>query len=155
MYGILGLYWTLGGAGFPFGYENDSAAGLSILAGMHAETAAPVIATLGLVGAVVALVMTWSRDRERSRLVYLAFALTVAVMLALVIPDYRVLQTAAETPIFLVGVPLGLLPGVSLHDGFSWPVVNQFICIGGGMVWIATAVVYWRRSRDACGNSSR
>ena len=29
-YGLLGLYWTLGGAGFPFG-KNDPSAALSIL----------------------------------------------------------------------------------------------------------------------------
>lgn len=50
VYGALGLYWALGGAGFPFGSENDPQHALSVLGDVQAETAAPVIAILGLVG---------------------------------------------------------------------------------------------------------
>lgn len=55
--GVLGLYWALGGLGFPFGIENDPQAAGSLLAGVRAETAAPAITVLALVGAVVALMM--------------------------------------------------------------------------------------------------
>jgi hypothetical protein len=48
--GLLGLYWTLGGAGFPLGSENDSDAALSILGGVRAGFGAPVIVALGLAG---------------------------------------------------------------------------------------------------------
>jgi hypothetical protein len=34
-YGALGLYWALGGAGFPFGSENDPQQALSILGGVR------------------------------------------------------------------------------------------------------------------------
>jgi hypothetical protein len=35
-YGLLGLYWVLGGAGFPFG-ENDPGAALSLLVARNPE----------------------------------------------------------------------------------------------------------------------
>jgi hypothetical protein len=41
MYGLLGLHWALGGAGFPFGSENDPGAALSILGGVGGRRGAP------------------------------------------------------------------------------------------------------------------
>ncbi len=93
--GALGLYWALGGAGFPFGTENDpEAAAESILGSAQSDTAAPVIAGLGLVGAVVTLAMARGRGSRGPRILRAAlvvFAWSVAVALLLVIPDLRVL----------------------------------------------------------------
>src|SRR3712207_3409307 len=83
-YGLLGLYWTLGGAGFPFGSENDPGATLSILGGVHAEVGAPVIAALGLVGAVAAVAMARTRQGGGGlRAMLLGFAWVAAATLAL------------------------------------------------------------------------
>jgi hypothetical protein len=52
------MYWTLGGAGFPFGSENDPGATLSILGGVRAGFGAPVLAalaTLAVGGAILTL----------------------------------------------------------------------------------------------------
>ncbi len=153
-YGLLGLYWALGGAGYPFG-ENDPGAELSVLRGAQAETVAPVIAGLGLVGAVAAVAMVRTSRRRILRAILLGFAWVAAATLALLIPDYRVLVAVAYTPIVLIGPPFGWPPGVSILDIFPWPVVNQFFCIAGGLVWAATAVAYRRRSRgtscERCG----
>jgi hypothetical protein len=73
-YGALGLYWALGGTGFPFGSGNDPQRALSVLGGVRAETAAPVIAVLGMVGAIVAGLMATTRGRGASRAALLAFA---------------------------------------------------------------------------------
>jgi hypothetical protein len=151
VYGLLGLYWTLGGAGFPFG-KNDPGAALSILGGVRAEAGAPVISALGLAGAVVAVAMARTRrGRGVLRAMLLGFAWGAAATLALLIPDYRVLVAVAYTPIVLIGAPFGWPPGVSILDVFPWPVVNQFICIGGGLLWAATTTAYGRRSRGASG----
>lgn len=148
-YGTLGLYWTLGGTGFPFGAENDPDAGLSVLSGLSVETGAPVIAVLGLVGAVVALAMvrTWGRGFPRT--VLLVFAWTVAAALALLLPDFRALAAVAYAPLFLIGAPFGW-PSGNFLDALTWPIVNQFVLIGGGILWAAAAVAYQRRTRDAC-----
>ena len=154
-YGLLGLYWTLGGAGFPFG-KNDPGAALSILGGVRAGFGAPVIAALGLAGAVVAVVMARTRrQRGMLRVALLGFAWVAAATLTLAIPDYRVLVAVAYTPIVVIGAPFGWPPGVSILDVFPWPVVNQFICIGGGLLWAATAAAYGRRSRGACERCGR
>jgi len=154
-YGLLGVWWALGGAGFPFGTENDPGAALSILGGVRAETGAPVIAVLGLAGTVAAVAMARGRGRGGLRAAPLTLAWTVAAVLALVIPDYRVLVAVAYAPIILIGSPFGWPPGVSILDAFSWPVVNQFVCIVGGLLWAATAAAYGRRTGGACGYCGR
>ena len=153
-YGLLGLYWALGGAGFPFG-ENDPGAALSVFGGAQAEIGAPVIAALGLIGAVAAVATVRTQRRGVFRAMLLGFAWVAAAALALLIPDYRVLVAVAYTPIVLIGAPFGWPPGVSILDVFSWPVVNQFVCIGGGFLWATTAVAYGRRSRGACESCGR
>jgi hypothetical protein len=149
-YGLLGLYWALGGTGFPFGSENDPGAALSILGGVRTGTGAPVIAALGLAGAVAAVAMARARRGHGVlRAALLGFAWVAAATLALMIPDYRVLVAVAYTPIVLLGAPFGWPPGVSILDVFPWPVVNQFVCIAGGLLWAATAVAYRQRSSGA------
>lgn len=154
-YGLLGLWWTLGGAGFPFGREGDPGAALSALGGMRPETGAPVIAALGLAGAVAAVAMSRVRGRGVLRAALLAFGWGVAAALALIIPDYRVLVAVAYAPIVLIGAPFDWPPGVGILDALPWPVVNQFVSIGGGLLWAATAAAYGRRSKGACGYCGR
>ncbi|MBA2534804.1 MAG: hypothetical protein H0V21_07320 [Rubrobacter sp.] len=153
-YGLLGLWWAMGGAGFPFGEQNDPGAVLSVFGGVRAETGAPVISTLGLAGALAAMVMVRARGHGVFRAALLVFAWMSAVVLSLVVPDYRVLVAVAYAPIFLVGAPFGW-PPASFLEAVPWPVINQFVCIGGGLSWAATAVAYGRRTRGACGNCGR
>jgi hypothetical protein len=154
LYGMLGVYWTLGGAGFPFGRENDPQAALSVLEGVEARTGGPIIAALGLVGALIAVAMARLWGRGILRVLMLAFAWTAAVALVLVIPDYRLLMAVAYAPIFLVGAPFGW-PPVNFFDVITWPVINQFVCIAGGLCWAGAALAYQRRSRGVCANCGR
>ena len=159
IYGALGLYWALGGTGFPFGTANDpKAAAESILGGVQADTAAPLIAGLGLVGTVAALAMVRgqvSRGHGALRLALLVFAWSACVALLLVIPDRRVLVAVAYAPIFLVGAPFGWPPVNYFEITLPWPVINQFVCMAGGLLWAGTALAYGRRTLDACGNCGR
>jgi hypothetical protein len=159
IYGALGLCWALGGTGFPFGTANDpKAAAESILGGVQADTAAPLIAGLGLVGTVAALATVRgqvSRGHGALRLALLVFAWSACVALLLVIPDRRVIVAVAYAPIFLVGAPFGWPPVNYFEIALPWPVINQFICMAGGFLWAGTALAYGRRTRDACGNCGR
>ena len=154
LYGVLGLYWTFGGRGFPFGIENDPAATLSILANVRAASGAPVVAALGLVGAVVAVAMIrgWGHGFQRTAL--LGFAWSGAAVLLVVVPDARGLLAIALVPIVLIGAPFGW-PSGNFFDAVPWPVVNQFILIVGGLLWSGAALDYQRRSKGACGNCGR
>jgi hypothetical protein len=159
IYGALGLYWALGGAGFPFGTENDPKAAVeSILGGVRADTAAPLIAALGLVGAATAVAMargSRSRGRNVFRGLLLVFAWVAGVALLLVIPDRRVLVAVAYAPVFLVGAPFDWPPVNYFEIALTWPVINQFIYIVGGFLWAGSALAFGRMTRDACGNCGR
>ena len=122
---------------------------------MTTETGAPVIAVLGLVGAAVAMLLARARKRGIPRAALLGFAWIAAAALALVIPDFRVLVDVAYTLLVLIGAPFDLPPGVSILDIFPGPVVNQFVCIAGGLLWAATAAAYGQRSRGACESCGR
>ncbi len=106
------------------------------------------MAVLGLLGAVAALVMTLRPPKTRGGAPLLAFAAVMAVMLALVIPDYTPLAMVALSPAILVfaftGVP-GEQDGVG--DILYWHRVNILIMFLGGLLWAATAVAYHRRLR--------
>jgi hypothetical protein len=149
-YGLLGAYWWSGGAGFPYGAENDPAARLSILGGVTQAAAAPIIAALGLIGTVVAIGMARNWRGRGTRAVLTGFGLVVAFSLALLIPDYRVFVFVAYTPMVLVGIPFGLDPGV-LSEVLTPAMVNQLACMAGGLLWAAASVGYWRRT----GTTSR
>jgi hypothetical protein len=144
----------VGGAGFPFGKENDPGAVISVFGGVRAEVGAPVIAVLGLTGGLAAVAMVRGRGRGVFRAGLLVFAWTCAILLALVVPDYRVFVAVAYAPIFVVGAPFGY-PPASYFEAVPWPVINQFISIGGGFLWAATAVAYGRRTRGVCEDCGR
>ncbi len=142
VYGVLGLYWSLGGAGFPFGAGDPRGKGLSLLAGVSQSSFAPLIAAFGLTGAVVALMMSQGKAGKFLSKALLAFAWTAAVILILVIPDYRVLAHLAYA--FLLQ-----------FAQLEWAVVNQLICMLGGILWAVTAVVYSRKIQAACAYCGR
>lgn len=156
-YGLLGLFWTFGGGGFPFGVEQDPQADkVSILEHADPATAAPVIAGLGLAAAVAAAAIARTRARHRFHLPLLVFAWALGA-LAIVIPDSRPLMAVARTPIVLGGMPFGWPDDVGFFEPgmFSWPVANQLLIIFGGLLWAGTALAFQRRVRGACARCGR
>ncbi|WP_091671617.1 hypothetical protein [Amycolatopsis marina] len=153
VYGILGLCWSLGWPGFPFG-ERDPSRELTLFAGAVPEIGGPIIAVLGLSGAVLAVAMARHGLPPAMRGPGVVFGWSCAVLLAVVIPDYRVLMMLAYLPIFLVGAPFGW-PPVSYLDHLDWPTVNLMLLTFGGLLWLLAVVSYQRRSRLNCGNCGR
>jgi hypothetical protein len=155
IYGLLGLFWALGGLGFPFGPSNDPSAALTPFPGVTSEVGGPIIAVVGLLGGLVGLAMARGIGGGIVPAVLVGFAWAVAVALIVVVPDYRPLLGLAYAPIILVGAPFDWPPDVGLLDVLPWPVVNQLMCIGGGVLWAAAGLAYWRRTRGACASCGR
>jgi hypothetical protein len=151
-YGLLGLLWTLGGAGFPFGVGHDPHAEVSVLSDADPTMTGALIAVLGLAGAAVAVVMG-RRQVRRSLRGLLVFAWSLSAVLVLLIPDGRLLIAVIRAPMILIGRPLGLTElGFSEYFETFWPwsVVNQAVLILGGVLWAATAIGYRRRLDNTC-----
>ncbi|GAA3019914.1 hypothetical protein [Streptosporangium longisporum] len=140
VYGSLGVYWASGGAGFPFGPSDTNAANMgSWLAAATPGPTGAVIAVGCAAGVVAALaaVMPWGRRLPRRPLAGVLFVLATPLLLAA--PDVRILQNLAYS----------LFGNVSLID---WPVLNQALCVAGGILLAATATrVLRRRPCPACG----
>ncbi|ADD41430.1 hypothetical protein Snas_1732 [Stackebrandtia nassauensis DSM 44728] len=162
-YGVLGLYWSLGGAGFPFGVGDptmvesgrDAIAG-NLLGFATPEPTGAVFAVAGLLGAILALLLTRGVGRGPARIAFITAALVIAFALTIVIQDYRPLIVVAYTPILTVSKLLfGWPEGVGFGDLYQWPSLNLLILQLLGIAWILTALAYKRRTADACGNCGR
>ncbi|MFI6290330.1 hypothetical protein ACIBEJ_02025 [Nonomuraea sp. NPDC050790] len=154
-YGALGLFWAYGGAGFPFG-EGDipDARAESFLGTATAAATAPVIAALGLAGALLAAAMT-RRVRGPAKIALLAPAWAMAFLLVVLVPDARIMTAVGYAPIFLVGLPFGWPDANYFELAFPWPVVNMLICLAGGLLWTGAALAFARRSAGACQSCGR
>ncbi|MCX5065007.1 NYN domain-containing protein [Micromonospora lupini] len=156
IYGGLGVYWTAGGDGFPFAPVDPARASGSILEGSRAEVVAPIIAVLGLLGAVVAWVMTRRTRPGRLSTALVVVGGAVAVGLTLIIPDYTLIMLVAFAPLLLVFAVTGV-PGDQggVGDILYWHRTNLIILFLVGLLWAAATVAYRRRVRGACAYCGR
>jgi hypothetical protein len=148
----LGVYWTSGGTGYPFGERDPTQ--ISILSQVTTEEGAPVIAILGFFATLAGVNIARARGRGVSRTLLIGFGWTISAALLFIIPDYRVLMAVAYGVVFLVGAPFHW-PPADYSDIITWPLINQFILIFGGFLWAATTLAYARKTRFACGNCGR
>src|SRR5437870_1849098 len=87
-YLALGVFWTHGGGGFPFGATADAPE--TLLKTATGPVAGHCIAGIGLVGAVAAIAMI--RRIRSPRYPVIAFGLALAVTLTLVLPEDRAIK---------------------------------------------------------------
>jgi hypothetical protein len=155
-YGLLGLHWFMGGDGFPFEPTDMAHASGSILEGSRAEIVAPVMAALGFIGAIAGLAMTRPDRDHRNAKVLVPFGWTVAVVLALVIPDYFMLAVVAFAPLLAIFAVTGIPgPQDGLGDILYWHRTNLIIMFVGGLLWAAATLAYQRRARASCPHCGR
>lgn len=144
LYGGLGILWTLGGPGFPFGKAADRGYGESILGTADPRLLAPVVAVAGLLAAAAVLALRGTNVLAKAAFGYLAI---LGASLLVVIPDRRPLIAVAYAPILLIGAPFGWPEGVSFLDAIPWPVLNQLVLMVGGVLLLGAALAYRRRVR--------
>lgn len=145
LYGALGIFWTLGGPGFPFGKAADRGYGESILGTVDPRLLAPSIAVASLLAAAAVLALRGANALAKTAFGYLVL---LGVSLLVVIPDRRPLIAVAYAPILLVGAPFGWPPGVSFLDAIPWPVLNQLVLMVGGVLLLGAALAYRRGIRQ-------
>ncbi|MCK2218630.1 hypothetical protein MF672_033260 [Actinomadura sp. ATCC 31491] len=148
-YGALGLFWALGGGGFPFGRSDpDWEPGLSVLGEATRQAAAPVIAVLGALGVAAGWAM--ARGALRGRPLLLGFAWTAAVTLTVVVTDNRVLMLVAYAPLLAVFAFTGVPGGQPMAELVPWSRINLFVLLAGGLLWALAALAYQRRTAGRC-----
>ncbi|CAH2716783.1 hypothetical protein BACCIP111895_03971 [Neobacillus rhizosphaerae] len=135
LYGAMHLYWLIRGEGYPF--KNDSLGLFSALVTyLPARVGGIVFVILGLLGIGIGIAMQKSWGRMLPRWLFLTYAWVFAAALLLFIPDISLIAAMAYAFMF--------------KFAFNWQMFNQIVCIIGALLWISTAVVYYRRTRNAC-----
>ncbi len=153
----LGVAWLAGAAGNPADPAVDDGAQLSLLATWGPQVGASIIVGLAAAGVLLAIVFAVQRS-ERGPVGAMhrlpaALAGALGLVLAVVLPDYRLLATVAYSPILLALAAIGRLPdGTEL---WPWPVVNMAVLSLAGLAWVAAAVVHHRRVVGACTRCGR
>lgn len=158
VYGAFGVWWALGGGGFPFGTgdpelmaEPAMAFKVSLLGWTTPQVAGPIIAVIGLTGAVVGVLMALGITAGWGRYLLPAYAWGAAIVLAVGIQDYRVLVVVAYTPIMAVAKLFGMWSnGTDWGDLYLAPRLNLLLCLFAGIGWGLTAIAYRRRVTDSC-----
>ncbi|MCF6411435.1 hypothetical protein [Pseudalkalibacillus salsuginis] len=147
IYGGLGMYWSIGGEGYPFGLDQDAAG--SFYRHASSEMSGAVIAILSVLG-IIALLSFGRMSSRFVRRIIIGFSWSMAVILCLTIPDARLLIGVAYAPVALIGGIFGGGIWSEYLDTITWPIINQWICLTGGLLWGAAAVSLQRQFRNAC-----
>ncbi|WP_286230921.1 hypothetical protein [Neobacillus mesonae] len=140
LYGAIHLYWLFQGEGYPF--NNDSLGYFSaMITYLPAKVGGIVFVILCFCGFGLGISIQKSLEIIFLRRVFLIFAWVFASFLLLFIPDISLIAVMAYAFLF--------------KFAFNWLMFNQIICIIGALLWILTAVVYYRRTHIACGYCGR
>jgi hypothetical protein len=155
LYMLFGIFWVLGAPGFPLGIASDPHAEISFFSHATTNIGAPVVAVVGMLGSAAAVAMI--RAKTLPKVLHYVLIIFVGVLIAtliLLVPDYRALVAVGYAPIFLLGLPFGW-PDAHFLDVVPWPVINQMLCIAGGVIWALSLSLYLRRQRNACLHCGR
>ncbi|HSK18458.1 MAG TPA: hypothetical protein VK912_04920 [Longimicrobiales bacterium] len=161
-YALLAFWWTQGHPGLPSALVLDADGG-DIVAWGVLERLTPggiVVLAIVFVGVACGLVRT-TRSRpvrttgsQLTRATLVVAAWSVAVTLLIGVPDARLVALLAYLPAFVLGAPFDW-PPVSFFDVITWPIINQLVCLVGGLVWAGAALVFTRHVRAACPGCGR
>ncbi|MFI6596915.1 hypothetical protein ACIBHX_11710 [Nonomuraea sp. NPDC050536] len=154
VYGGLGIAWALGMPGFPWGRTDpDPDGALSILAGLTPDPGGWWIAATCALTAAIALALPTRTSSITPvgpvRRVATGMAWVLAAFLIVVVPDSRLMMGAAYTPMFVFVAPFldGPWGAITLADLWPWPVLNQLLCVLGGILLAAAALRGGRQTR--------
>ncbi|GAB7192011.1 hypothetical protein NUM3379_27200 [Kineococcus sp. NUM-3379] len=148
----LGLAWLLGAPGNPADPAVDDAVDLSALGMLGPQGGAALLTGLGVLGALLALGFTVLTPGGHLHRAATAGAGVLAGVLAVGLPDYRLLAAVGYTPVLAVLRLAGRDPGVQV---WTWPVVHMALLTLAGLAWVAVAVVAARRDAYACAACGR
>ncbi|MFU8870473.1 hypothetical protein [Micromonospora sp. SL4-19] len=154
LWGGLALVGTLAGAGYPFG-ANDAYGEASLLRLLPVRYGPPVFAAVLLSAAVAALAMAGTARPPRPlRGLLLGYGWVVAVALAVVVPDVRVLMILGYLPMLVIGAPFGW-PPVDYAQIFDWTLAAKFSALAAGLLLAAAVLAWQRRTAGACAACGR
>ena len=151
VYAALGLYWAVGGRGFPYAPEQALDVTGPLAGRLGPGVAWIVVLMAGLPAAALGAAMLRGVHSRALRILFITAGALLAGALLL-------LMTGMNLLVMLGYIPLGfvkLLSGAEFGQTYlaawtQWTLVHQWLCLIGGFLWLAATISYARRSGDAC-----
>lgn len=140
-YTVLALVWLLGGSGYPFDAGGEGR-GHTLLDPLPVTGGSVAMLALALLGVAVSVATVGGRSGR----VLAGLAAVSGLILAVVIPDVRVLMTMGYVPVMLVGALFGAADLHMIATMIVWPSVNLVILMVGGVSLMILSAHLWRRS---------
>ncbi|WP_170138812.1 hypothetical protein [Oceanobacillus chungangensis] len=141
IYGIMNFYWLIAGEGYPFIQDERIGVFSALVTYLPVQAGSAIFCVLCMLGIFFSLAMLNQWGRIVSPRFILFFSWGFAVFLLLFIPDYRLIASMAYA--FLFKFP------------YSWQILNQVICVIGGLLWFFSVIAYQRKVRNACRDCGR
>ncbi len=153
VYGALGIYWALGGRGFPFTAESTSNPVGSVIGRLGPGVAWVIVVLAGIPAAALGVAML--RGVRVLRRWNITAGGVLAAVLLLAMPDLMLLESLGYVPFTLFRFVTGADTSYYLRLLAGSGVAHQLFCLIGGFLWLAATVSYARRSSDACLSCGR
>lgn len=151
VYAALGVYWAVGGRGFPYTPDTASDA-LGPLVGRFGPGVAWIVVILaGIPALAVGVAMLRGVQNRALRPLLITAGVLFAGVLLLLMTGLDLLVKLGYIPYTVLSLFNGAKFGQDyLASLTQWTTIHQLLCLIGGFLWLAATVVYTRRSGDAC-----
>jgi hypothetical protein len=151
VYGALGIYWAVGGRGFPY-TQTSSADGMGPLLGQFGSGVVWIVVILaGIPAAAMGVAMLRGVQGKLLRSLFITAGMLLALVLLLLMTSLGLLVLVGYIPYTIVGLFTGskITEGL-LQNWAQWATIHQLLCFAGGFFWLAATVSYARLSGNAC-----
>lgn len=150
VYAVLGIYWMVGGRGFPYALETASNS-LGPLLGRFGPDAAWIVVVLaGIPAAALGVVMLRGLRSGAFRPLFITAGVLLAGVLLLFMTSLDLLVKLGYFPYIIFRLITGAEVGSYLEGYIRWTTIHQWLCLLGGFLWLGATVRYTRLSGDAC-----
>jgi hypothetical protein len=156
VYAALGVYWAVGGRGFPYGSQPVPGGIGPLIGRFRPGVAWFVVLMAGVPAAAMAAAMLRGVRSSALRHLFMAAGALLAAALLLLMTGLDLLVMFGYVPYVVVGLfTNGKIGQKYLADLTQWTLLHQLLCLIGGFLWLASTVSYSRRSGNACARCGR
>ena len=148
IYAALGVYWAVGGRGFPYTLEAVSDVMEPLLGRFGPGVAWIVVILAGIPAAAMGVAML--RGVRALRPLLITAGALLAGILLLLMTGLNLLIKFGYIPAAIFGLFTAEKGQTYLATWTQWTTIHQLLCLIGGFLWLAATVSYARRSGDAC-----
>lgn len=153
-YLVLGVSWLAGASGYPWRTGGTDTIALSLMDQFSPRTGAWLVVGVAA-GALLLTLTSLALTRRPGTGVSLrrtaGAGIVLGAILAVVVPDFRLLAGLGYTPILILGWIVGFARDVSPAEAYSWPWINLLLITLGGLSLVA-AGLRWRRAGLEAGH---